>query len=211
MSVRDEHRGLWLDGRPLVLASASAARFSLLVGAGIPVERRPAGVDERAVEAVESGGEADPAAVAALLAAEKALAVSRQHPDRLVLGADQTLSCNGRRFSKPADRPTARIQLEALSGRAHTLSSALALARDGAVIWRHVECAELVMRPLSATMLDSYLDAAGDKVMASVGAYQLEGLGIHLMERVSGDQSTILGLPLLPFLAACRDLGLVAR
>lgn len=210
MTAPAEHKGLWLDERPLVLASASAARFSLLVGAGIPVERRAASINERATEQPHLAAGAGPAVIAGVLAAEKALVVSRQHPDRYVLGADQTLSCADRRFSKPADRAAARDQLLALAGRTHVLSSALALARDGVVIWQHVEPAHLTMRTLGPDMLDRYLDGAGNKVLTSVGAYQLEGLGIHLMERVDGDHSTILGLPLLPFLAAARRLGLVA-
>jgi septum formation protein len=210
MTASADTGGLWLDERPLVLASASAARFSLLVGAGIPVERRAAAIDERSVERAHLSPDAGAAEAAKVLATEKALAVSREHPGRLVLGADQTLSCDGHRFSKPVDRAAAREQLRALSGRTHVLSSALALVRDGTPLWRHVEPAHLTMRKLGEDVLERYLGAAGDKVLSSVGAYQLEGLGIHLMEKVEGDQPTILGLPLLPFLAAARRLGLVA-
>jgi septum formation protein len=201
---------LWLDSRPLILASASAARFGLLVSAGIPVEKRPANIDERAAEAALSAGSATPAGVAMALAAEKARAVSRQHPGRLVLGADQTLSCEGRRFSKPASPGAAREQLLALSGRMHALISAQALARDGVVIWTDAGTAQITMRTLSTDMLDRYLSAAGDKVMTSVGAYQLEGLGIHLMQDVQGDHATILGLPLLPLFRQLRELGVLS-
>jgi septum formation protein len=204
-------RGLWLEERPLVLASASAARFSLLVGAGIPVERRPAEIDERVIEQPLMAAGASPADVALALAAEKALAVSRSHPDRWVLGADQTLACEGKRFSKPASRDAAREQLRQLAGRSHALHAALAIARDGAIRWQHVETATLTMRPLREEMLASYLDAAGDKVLSSVGAYQLEGLGVHLMAEVRGEHSTVLGLPLIPFLAGGRALGVIAE
>jgi septum formation protein len=194
--------GLWLTASPLVLASGSAVRRRLLEAAGIPVEVRPASLDERAVEATATRD--DPSAVAALLARAKALRVAKDVPDRLVIGADQTLALGSRRFDKPADRAAAGAQLQTLAGRTHELHAAVAVARGSGVLFEHVDVARLTMRPLSAAVLDRYLDAAGAAVTASVGGYQLEALGVHLFERIEGDHFTILGLPLLPLLAYLR-------
>lgn len=198
---------LWLDPQPLLLASGSAIRARMLADAGLPVDVRASGVDERAVEAALTGAGADPAHVAGALAAAKAIQVSTQAPGRLVVGADQTLSLDGERFTKPFDRASARAQLARLSGRAHTLASGAALARDGVVRWTGVDEANLTMRPLSPDFLDAYLDAAGEGVLTSVGGYQLEGVGAQLFERIDGDYRTILGLPLTPLLAALRAIG----
>jgi septum formation protein len=200
--------GLWLAAAPLVLASASVVRRHLLEAAGIPVEVRPASLDERALEA--SAPSNNPSAVAALLAREKALRVAADVPGRLVVGADQTLALEARRFDKPADREAARAQLQALAGRTHELHAAVAVARDGKVLFEHAAVARLTMRPLSDGFLDRYLDAAGAAVTASVGGYQLEGLGVHLFERIEGDHFTILGLPLIPLLAYLRAEGSLA-
>jgi nucleoside triphosphate pyrophosphatase len=198
---------LWLADKPLMLASKSASRRALLQGAGIPIEVLAADVDERGIEA--NANLADPGAVAALLAREKALAVSVQQPGRLVIGADQTLALGQRRFSKPADRTAAREQLKALRGQSHALHSAVAIMRDGKPVFEHCAVARLTMRAFSDSFLESYLDAAGGAVLASVGAYQVEGLGVQLFERIEGDHSTILGLPLLPVLAALRREGVL--
>ncbi|MBV8754684.1 MAG: Maf family protein [Hyphomicrobiales bacterium] len=200
--------GLWLAATPLVLASASAVRRHLLEAAGIPVEVRPASLDERAVEASAPGN--NPSAVAALLAREKALRVTANLSGQLVVGADQTLALGNRRFDKPADRDAARAQLEALAGRTHELHAAVAVARDGQVLFEHSAVARLTMRSLSDAFLDRYLDAAGAAVTASVGAYQLEALGVHLFEHIEGDHFTILGLPLVPLLAYLRAEGSLA-
>ena len=199
---------LWLADAPLVLASQSASRRAILEGAAIPLEVLPADIDERAVEA--KSGAADPGAVALLLAREKALAVARQRPGRLVLGADQTLALGNRRFSKPADRMAAREQLMALRGKTHALHSAIAVVRDGRVVFEHCETARLTMRDFSEGFLESYLNAAGSAVTASVGAYQVERAGIQLFARIEGDHFTILGLPLLTLLDFLRREGLLA-
>ncbi len=198
---------LW-RAEPLVLASKSSVRRALLEAAGIPVEVEPARVDERAVESSKavSAGAKD---VALLLAREKALEVAGRKGKSIVLGADQTLAQGKRRFSKPANALAAREQLQALAGKTHELHAAVALVRGGDVMFETVATARLTMRPLSEAFLDAYLAAAGDRVSASVGAYQLERAGVHLFERIEGDHFTILGLPLLPLLAYFRSAGLV--
>ncbi|MFN3658675.1 MAG: Maf family nucleotide pyrophosphatase [Pseudolabrys sp.] len=198
---------LWLARQPLVLASKSDIRGKILAAAALRFEIRPAQIDERAVEAAAKP--ADPAAAAAVLARAKAQAVARAMPGRPVLGADQTLALGAQRFSKPADRAEAAAQLRALRGQTHALHSALALVRDGEVLFECVETARLTMRDVSDRFLDEYLDLAADTALASVGAYQLEGIGIHLFEKVEGDYFTILGLPLLPLLAFLRGNGFV--
>jgi len=196
---------LWLASDPLLLASRSAARRSLLEAAGVPVELHSADIDERAVE--RDAGEAAPEAVAALLAYAKASAVAKLRPGRLTLGADQTLALGGKRFSKPADRAAARMQLRALSGRTHELHSAVAFVQDATVLFEHVGTARLTMRTLSDQFLDRYLDRVGDAASVSVGAYQIESSGIQLFEKIEGDYFTILGLPLLPALNFLRRRG----
>jgi septum formation protein len=200
---------LWLAAAPLVLASRSAVRRTLLEAAGIPVEICPADIDERGVEAVAPLQA--PVAIAALLAREKAAVIAGRNRRRLVLGADQTLSLDGRRFTKPADRAAARAQLRALSGRTHELYSAIAFVQDGAVLFEYVGVARLTMRAVSDRFLDDYLDAVGDAATASVGAYQLEGLGIQLFERLDGDYFTVLGLPLTTALDFLRRHGCLAQ
>jgi septum formation protein len=199
---------LWLASRPLVLASKSAARRAVLENAGVPIEIDAASIDERGIEA--NAGLSDPGAVAALLAREKARAVAARHPGAIVLGADQTLALGERRFSKAPNRVQAREQIAALRGKTHALHSAVTVIRDGAVAFEHVDAAHLTMRAFSDSYLDAYLDAVGDKAMASVGGYQLEGIGIQLFERVEGDHFTVLGLPLLPLLDWLRRAGLLA-
>lgn len=199
---------LWLASEPLVLASASRVRQALLRNAGIAVEVCPAALDERAVEAAASSPHA--AAVAALLSREKACAVARRRHGRLVLGGDQVLSFSSRRLAKPADRAAARARLLALRGRTHELHSAVALVRDDAILFQHVDVARLTMRAFSERFLDCYLDAVGDAATESVGAYQLEGLGVQLFERLEGDYFTVLGLPLVPVLAFLRRQGWLA-
>jgi septum formation protein len=199
---------LWLPAEPLVLASKSAARRAMIEAAGIPIEVAPADIDERAVEARARGGSA--ADVAVLLAREKARAAGALIKGRWVVGADQTMALGRARFTKPVDPDSAREQLHALSGRTHELHSAVALARDGRVLFSHVDSARLTMRTLSERFLDAYLEAAGPAVTMSVGGYQLEGLGSHLFERVEGDYFTILGLPLFALLGFLRREGCLA-
>jgi septum formation protein len=147
------------------------------------------------------------AGIAALLARAKASLVAESFPGRLVLGADQIMTLDGQRFAKPADRAAARLQLRAFASRTHELHSAVALVQDGAALFHHADTARLTMRSFSDEFLDRYLDIAGAAVTASVGAYQLEGPGIQLFERIEGDYFTILGLPLLPTLDFLRRQG----
>ena len=198
---------LWLSPQPLVLASKSDVRGKMLAAVGLRFEIRPAQIDERALAA--KAGTNDAAAIARILARAKADAVARSVPGRLVLGADQTLARGATLFGKPANRAEAAAQLRSLRGRTHELHSALALVRDGEAMFECVDSARLTMRNISDRFLDGYLDMAGDAALASVGSYQLEGLGIHLFERVEGDYFTILGLPLLPLLAFLRQNGFI--
>jgi septum formation protein len=200
--------GLWLAREPLVLASRSASRSAILAAAGVALEIIPADIDERGLEA--QAGEQSPAGVANILARAKALAVSAERPARLVLGADQTLALGSALFTKPADIGAAREQLRRLRGRTHELHSAVVLARGETVVFEHCESARLTMRAFSDGFLDAYLEAAGSAVTASVGGYQVEGLGIGLFERIEGDHFTILGLPLLPLLHHLRHIGWLA-
>jgi septum formation protein len=200
---------LWRGATPLVLASASTVRRAVLTAAGIPIDVKPADVDERAIEAREQP--ADAAVAASVLAREKARAVAANLPGRIVLGADQTLALGTRRFSKPKDRNAAADQLRTMRGQMHSLHSALAVAKDGAIVFECIDVARLTMRNFSEDFLQAYLDSVGPAVTTSVGAYQLEGLGIQLFDKVEGHHSTILGLPLLPLLAWLRQAGLLAK
>jgi septum formation protein len=198
----------WRGKYPLILASQSRARQALLAGAGIGFEAVPADIDERAVQ--QASGLSFAGDIAALLAREKALSVSMHLPDRYVVGADQTLAQGMQLFSKPAGRTQAAEQLRALAGRTHELHSAVAVARDGEILFSDAAIARMTMRPLTEAEINAYLDQAGEAVTSSVGAYQLERLGVHLFERIEGDHFTILGLPLLQLLAFLRSARLLA-
>jgi septum formation protein len=195
------------DAPPLVLASTSISRRALLHGAGLRFDAVAPDVDEAAAKRELTG--ADAMAIALALADRKALAVSRRHAGATVIGGDQTLACDGRMFDKPDDIDAARAQLRALRGRVHELQSAVSVARDGVVAWRHVEAARLSMRPFSDAFLDRYVEVAGASMMTSVGAYRLEGPGAQLFDRIDGDYFTILGLPLLPLLDWLRAAGVL--
>jgi septum formation protein len=193
----------------IVLASSSPFRKALLVNAGVSVEAVPASVDERALEAPLQDSGVSPEDVALVLAEAKAIDVSEKKPGALVLGCDQTLSLGDEVFHKPADMEGARRHLLALSGKTHQLNSAAVLARDGVVLWRHVGIANLTMRKLDPAFLGRHLAHVGEKALGSVGAYQIEGEGIQLFEKIDGDYFTIVGLPLLAVLAELRKLGAI--
>lgn len=194
---------------PLILASQSPFRRMLMENAGLAFRAEAAAIDERAAEAGLAAGNPTPQAIAEALAIEKAKDVAGRNPGALVIGSDQTLSLEGRVFHKPADMAEAKGHLQAMSGRTHSLNCGIALVRDGEMLWHHVAVAHLTMRPLSEEFIDRYLAWVGKRVLASVGAYQLEGEGVQLFERIEGDYFTILGLPLLPLLAKLRDLGAI--
>ncbi|WP_375158086.1 Maf family nucleotide pyrophosphatase [Bradyrhizobium sp. RDT46] len=200
--------GLWLGTSPLILASQSSARKMLLANAGLEFWAVTADIDERGIQAVSALS--SPREIALLLAREKAKAVSARHPGSYVIGADQTLALGSRLFNKPSGRDQALAQLRDLAGNTHELNSAVAVAHDGKIVFEDVSIARMTMRGMTDAELSAYLDAAGDAVTTSVGAYQLEGLGVHLFERIEGDHFTILGLPLLPLLAFLRRERLVA-
>lgn len=201
---------LWIAPRPLVLASQSDIRRKLLVGAGIPVLVIAPEIDERGIEASLENPIAAADEVARRLANAKAGAVSRRYPEDLVLAADQVLVLDGRLFNKPSGKAEAAAQLVELSGRTHDLYCAFCLVRGEKILADQVAVATLTMRSFSAAFVDRYLDSAGPSVFECVGAYQLEGLGSHLFERIEGEHSTILGLPLLPLLKALRRYGVLA-
>ena len=193
----------------LVLASRSAARAALLHNAGVNFHIAAADIDENAIRRSVRAESGDAAAAAALLADSKAIEVSRHHGDALVIGADQILDCDGAWFDKPVDLQRARDDLLALRGRTHQQLSAVSVVRNGVPLWRYVETANLTMRDFSDDFLDDHLAAVGDAVLASAGAYQLEGPGVQLFSLIEGDYFAILGLPLLPLLDFLRQQGLV--
>ena len=199
---------LWRGSKSLILASQSGARKMLLASAGLEFETLPADIDERAIQ--QQSRVATPGEIAGLLAREKALWVSKRRAGHYVIGADQTLALGDHLFNKPADPAAAAEQIRALSGQTHALHSAIAVALGGRIMFETVVVARMTMRSLSDADIDAYLDAAGEAVTQSVGAYQLERLGVHLFERTEGDHSTILGLPLLPLLGFLRSQHLLA-
>jgi len=192
----------------LLLASASPFRRKMLEAAGVPFRVVPAEVDESALKR-SLAGKVAPEGLAEALAAAKAEAVSGKFPADLVIGADQVLALGDETFGKPHDLIAARAQLERLRGRTHQLLSAVALARGGRIVWSKVDTASLTVRELSAAFLDEYLARCGERLLGIAGAYEIEGLGIQLFDRVEGDYFTIVGLPLLPLLAELRARGMV--
>ncbi|MBR7652049.1 Maf-like protein [Brucella oryzae] len=193
----------------LVLASKSSFRSALLKNAGIEFSTASADIDERAVEAPLYETGATPEEVAQVLAEAKALDVSEKNPGAVVIGCDQTLSLGDEIFHKPADMEAARRQLLKFSGKTHQLNSAVVLVKDGKTLWRHVSIARMTMRDLDPGFVGRYLGRVGDIALSSVGAYQVEGPGIQLFEKIEGDYFTIVGLPLLPLLAELRKEKLI--
>jgi septum formation protein len=196
-----------LSKEVLVLASASRARRRMLEAAGVAIEVRPAAIDEESIVASLLAEGVRPRDIADALAELKTLRASRGLSGRLVLGSDLVLECQGRAFMKPSSRAEAAAQLRTLRGQTHDLWSAACLARNEAVIWRHVGRATLHMRDFSDAFLEAYLDEVGDDVTSSVGCYQIEGCGAQLFTRIDGDHFTIQGLPLLPLLEVLRTQG----
>ncbi|WP_370664436.1 Maf family protein [Komagataeibacter xylinus] len=197
-----------MESPPIVLASRSGARRALVESAGLSARFMAADVDEHAIRAAMLAAGHDASAAALELARAKARAVEVA-PRTVVIGADQILSCGEEWFDKPADRNTARAQLRRLRGRAHVLHTAVCLLRDGHEVWHHVACPVLHMRAFSETFLEWYLAAEGEAILSCVGCYRLEGRGIQLFSRIEGEQSAIMGLPLLPLLAALRGQDII--
>lgn len=191
----------------IVLASGSATRQSMLKAAGVDFQVQVLPVDEDGIKSAMAQETDNPARVAETLAEMKAQRVSAKNPGALVIGADQMLDCQGIWYDKPADRDAAARQLRQLRAKTHRLTSSAVAVRDGQRVWHHTDQARLTMRQFSDAFLDDYLNRAGDKVLSSVGAYQLEGLGAQLFMMVEGDHFTILGLPLLPLLDYLRENG----
>jgi septum formation protein len=193
----------------IILASGSRFRKAMLEAAGVDIDVIPATIDERAVEKTLAGTGASPEDVAQVLAEAKAIDVSEKNPGRLVLGCDQTLSLGDDLFHKPADMEEARRTLLKLSGRTHQLNSAAVLARNGETLWRDVGIARMTMRRLEPAFIGRHLARVGPMALNSVGAYQIEGEGVQLFDKIEGDHFTIVGLPLLPLLKDLRDLGAI--
>lgn len=191
----------------IVLASGSPFRRRMLEDAGLVFEAEKPDIDERAVEVAVEGSGVTPEDLALILAEAKALDISQNRPGALVIGTDQTLSLGDEVLHKPRDMEEARRRLLALSGKIHQLNSAVVLMRDGDVIWRHVGIARLTMRDLEPGFVGRHLARVGDRALSSVGAYQIEGEGIQLFEKIEGDHFTVVGMPLLPLLAKLRVLG----
>ncbi len=200
---------LWREAQPLVLASRSPARRTMLEAAAFPVDCDPADVDEASIQSQARARGTSGEELAGALALAKALRVSQRSPGRYVLGADQTLVLANEVLSKPGSSGRARAQLKLLAGREHRLCSAAALVRDGAVLVETCASATIRFRPLSDAAIEDYFAVAGKTVEDCVGAYQLEALGVHLFEAVGGDYWTILGLPMLGLCAEMRRLGLL--
>ena len=191
----------------IVLASGSVHRRELLKNAGVDFTVRPSDLDERAIEAPLRDSGVGPEDVAAVLAEAKASDVSENHPNEIVIGADQTLALGDQVFHKPANMEEARRTLLALSGKTHTLNSAVVLVERSVVTWRHVAVARITMRQLDPGFIGRYLAFVGARALTSVGAYQIEREGVQLMEAIDGDYFTIIGLPILPLLKELRARG----
>jgi len=194
---------------PLILASQSAVRTTVLANAGIGFTTQTARIDERAIEEAVAGSGITPAELATILAEAKALSVSEHLHDAYVLGADQTLSLEDTVLHKAQNIEQARRRLVSLSGRTHMLNSALVITRADEVVWRHVSVARLTMRQLTPAFIGRHLARVGEEILASVGCYQIEGEGVQLFEEIDGDYFTIVGLPLLPLLKELRRLGVI--
>lgn len=191
----------------LILASGSAIRHSLLDSAGVAHRVEPSSVDESPIKDSHDG---DDSSLALALAEAKALDVAARLSGNWVIGADSLVSVAGRRYGKPRDRDEAAAHLAAFSGKAMTLTSAAVLARGGRVEWAHADQAVLDVRRLGSEFIHNYLDSEWPAVSGCVGVFRMEGAGVQLFDAVQGSHFTVLGLPLLPLLAALRERGLLA-
>lgn len=194
-----------------MLASQSDVRRMLLANAGVRFEVAPARIDEATMIAQLGEQGAGHEAIAGALAGAKAAAVSARHAGALVIGADQLLVADGRIWQKAASLQAARERLRRWRGRTHQLVSGAVVMRDGAMVWRRSEAIEVAFRRFSDAWLDAYMAAVGEKVLATVGGYEIEGLGAQMIERLQGDYFAALGLPLFPLLEALRNAGGLSR
>lgn len=192
-----------------VLASTSPFRKQLLQQAGLEFSTAAPNIDEREIEARAEHQALSPAGLSERLGCEKALAVSKTMPGALVLGGDQVMALGAQIYHKPQDLNAARTQLLSLRGATHVLNSSLALAKDGEIVWSHVSCAEMTVRMFSESFLDDYLAKVGERILKSVGGYQIEGMGVQLFSAIKGDYFTIIGVPLLPLMEKFRELKIV--
>lgn len=193
----------------LVLASGSPTRASLLEQTGLSFEIDPPDIDEPSIRKVFEADEIDPADIAEILAETKAIEVSKQRPDHIVIGADQVLALGDEIFVKPKTKDECHAALFKLRGKTHRLISAIVVVKNGVVLWRHSDTAELTMRDFSPEFLGEYLAHSGDAIYQSPGSYQIESFGIHLFKEIKGDYFTILGFPLLPLLEFLRSQHLI--
>jgi septum formation protein len=197
------------DGPAIILASGSAIRRQLLGDAGVVFEWTAASVDEDSIKQSSQAEGVMPAETAMLLAELKAARI--RAPGALVIGADQLLICEDHWFDKPRDRDDARAQLRFLRGKTHHLHTAMSVLKDGQVIWHHAAAPSLVMREFSDEFLEHYLNRELEQILHCVGGYRLEGPGAQLFDRITGDHTTILGLPLLPLLGFLRQHGALLK
>ena len=195
----------------IVLSSTSSTRRKLLSQTGLYFKTAKPPVDEAIIKSALKKAGANAAHVADTLAENKANSVGAIIPGAYVIGADQMLECDGQWFDKPEDRDGARRHLQSLRGKTHLLITAAVIAFEGRIVWRHSETAKMTMRDFSDAFLDQYLDKAGEGLTRSVGAYELEGAGAQLFDRVEGDFFSILGLPLIPLLGALREAGALPK
>jgi septum formation protein len=193
----------------LILASKSPYRAQILSSAGVEFKVRPALIDERAVEAPLIESNQDPTDISLVLAQAKAMTVSEKIEDAVVIGSDQTLTFENQLLHKPQNMDQARRRLLLLSGKTHTLNSAVALAKNGEILWYHTDTATIAFRDLDPVFIGRHLAKVGDKALTSVGAYQIEGEGVQLFDSIKGDFFAIMGLPLIPLLKILRELEII--
>ena len=194
---------------PLILASKSPYRARILSQAGIDFKTRPASIDERAVEAPLLKSDCDPSDISLVLAQAKAINISEEFKNAIVIGSDQILSFENNILHKPANMEEARRRLLQLSGKTHHLNNGLALAKNGEIIWYYTNTATIKFRHLDPAFIGRHLAKAGNNALTSVGAYQIEGEGIQLFEAIEGDFFSIMGLPLLPLLKTLREMEII--
>ena len=193
----------------LILASKSKYRAQLLKAAGVEFTSQPAPIDERAVEEPLLKSEVDSSDIALVLAQAKALSVSEENREAIVIGSDQTLTFDNQLLHKPENMEEARRRLLLLSGRTHQLTSAIALAKEGEIIWQYADTSTIKFRKLDPGFVGRHLASVGEAALTSVGAYQIEGLGVNLFEKIDGDFFSIMGLPIIPLLEKLRDLEII--